>query len=117
MDVYNDVNNVRKYHNRWICRGKLIGTKLIDLMNIRQGDNVLDIASGTGIVTNILRKKVGGNGLVVCVDIAYAMIKESHRIHCEPNVLFMNADAENLAFGTRFDAITCQFGLFYFRIP
>ncbi len=106
-----------RYHKRWagVPRGPFEGTtKLVERVKISQGDRVLDVACGTGAVTRHLSSTVGSSGYVVAVDTSIIAIKIAKQLNDAMNTLFVNADAENLAFGTKFDAITCQYALFFF---
>ncbi len=82
--------------------------------NLREGDQVLDIAAGTGDLTRAFARKVGPRGLVVHTDINEAMLKRGRdRLIDEgvslPSVL---CDAEALPFATgRFDVASVAFGL------
>ena len=82
--------------------------------NVRDGDQVLDIAAGTGDLTRAFARKVGARGLVVHTDINEAMLKRGRdRLIDEgltlPTVL---CNAEVLPFATgRFDAVSVAFGL------
>ena len=82
--------------------------------NLREGDQVLDIAAGTGDLTRAFARKVGPRGLVVHTDINEAMLKRGRdRLIDEgvslPSVL---CDAEALPFETgRFDVLSVAFGL------
>ena len=82
--------------------------------NVRDGDQVLDIAAGTGDLTRAFARKVGARGLIVHTDINEAMLKRGRdRLIDEgltlPTVL---CNAEVLPFATgRFDAVSVAFGL------
>jgi demethylmenaquinone methyltransferase / 2-methoxy-6-polyprenyl-1,4-benzoquinol methylase len=82
--------------------------------NLREGDQVLDIAAGTGDLTRAFARKVGPRGLVVHTDINEAMLKRGRdRLIDEgvslPSVL---CDAEALPFASgRFDVASVAFGL------
>ena len=106
-----------RYQRRWAGqpRGPFEGTaKLVERVGIDKGDRVLDVACGTGAVTRLLSTKVGSLGHIVAVDTSIVAIRIAQQLNTTPNTLFVNADAENLAFGTKFDAITCQYALFFF---
>jgi demethylmenaquinone methyltransferase/2-methoxy-6-polyprenyl-1,4-benzoquinol methylase len=83
---------------------------------VRLGDQVLDLAGGTGDIAALLSRRVGKNGRVVLSDINEAML-EVGRQRLEDrgisgNVTYSLANAENLPFGNgEFDAVTIAFGL------
>ena len=82
--------------------------------NLRGGDQVLDIAAGTGDLTRAFARKVGPLGSVVHTDINEAMLKRGRDKLIDeglslPTVL---CDAEVLPFATgRFDLVSVAFGL------
>ena len=82
--------------------------------NLRDGDQVLDIAAGTGDLTRVFARRVGPNGLVVHTDINEAMLKRGRdRLIDEgltlPTVL---CDGEGLPFASgKFDVVSVAFGL------
>ena len=116
MAIWNEV--APRYHKRWATakRGPFQSTKkLVELVNVEKGNQVLDIACGTGVVTKILNQKVGKLGYVVGADTSVTAIKVAKKWNNKAsNILFVNADAENFSFKEKFDIITCQFALFFF---
>ena len=90
-------------------------SKLIEMAKIKRGDSVLDIACGTGAVTKKISNKVGASGMVIGTDVSHNAIKIAKKwIGQKKNLDFIAADAEKLFFEKKFDAITCQYGIFFF---
>jgi len=116
MKIWNEV--APRYHKRWasVNKGPFQSTKkLVELVSINKGDAVLDVACGTGVVTNEIQKKIGESGYVVGVDTSSTAIKIAKKWNGKKsNVDFVNTDAEKFNFSKKFDAITCQYGLFFF---
>ena len=116
ISVWNEVAPF--YHKRWAKKevGPFAVTKkLLDLSKIKNGDNVLDLACGTGLVTKKLIRKVGRNGQVYAIDSSESAIKIAKKwTGTSKNLHFVRADAEKVQFKTKFDAITCQYALFFF---
>ncbi|QDI89003.1 methyltransferase domain-containing protein [Candidatus Nitrosopumilus sp. SW] len=116
MSVWNEV--APRYHKRWATakRGPFQSTKkLVELIDVKKGDRILDVASGTGVVTKLLNQKVGKSGFVVGADTSTTAIKVAKNWNKKSsNLLFVNADAENFSFKEKFDIITCQYALFFF---
>ncbi|MFT5720907.1 MAG: demethylmenaquinone methyltransferase/2-methoxy-6-polyprenyl-1,4-benzoquinol methylase [Motiliproteus sp.] len=88
----------------------------IEYSGVRKGQRVLDIAGGTGDLTQRFSKLVGPTGQVVLADINDSMLKvgrdklQDHGI--SGNVRFVQANAEMLPFpDNHFDCITIAFGL------
>lgn len=85
----------------------------VDASEIRPGDAVVDVASGTGKLAAALADRVGPFGRVVAVDLSPAMV-ERGRVATRDIVQleFVVADALALPFeDRRFDAATVAFGL------
>ncbi len=89
---------------------------LLELAALAPGEQVLDIACGTGLVTFPAGEAVGASGRVVATDISAEMIKAVAAAAGERGVRgeFQRQDAERLEFadGT-FDAALCGLGLMY----
>jgi len=116
MKIWNEV--APRYHKRWasVNKGPFQSTrKLVELVNINKGDAVLDVACGTGVVTNEIQKKIGKSGYVVGVDTSSTAIKIAKKWSGKKsNVDFVNTDAEKFNFSKKFDVVTCQYALFFF---
>jgi len=116
IKIWNEV--APRYHKRWATasKGPFQSTKkLVSSLEIKNGDHVLDVASGTGVVTKILKQKVRKTGYVIGADTSTSAIKIAKKWNEKSqNLLFVNADAENFSFKKKFDVITCQYALFFF---
>ncbi len=116
MKIWNEV--APRYHKRWasVNKGPFQSTKkLVESVNINKGDMVLDVACGTGVVTNEIQKKIGKSGYVVGVDTSSTAIKIAKKWNAKKsNVNFVNTDAEKFYFSKKFDVVTCQYALFFF---
>jgi len=116
ISVWNEVAPF--YHKRWAKKeiGPFSVTKkLLDSSKIKNGDSVLDLACGTGLVTKKLIRKVGLNGQVCAIDSSESAIKIAKKwTGTVKNLHYVRADAEKVQFKTKFDAITCQYALFFF---
>lgn len=89
--------------------------KLVELVNINKGNAVLDVACGTGVVTNEIQKKIGKSGYVIGIDTSSTAIKIAKKWNNNKvNVNFVNIDAEKFSFSKKFDVVTCQYALFFF---
>jgi ubiquinone/menaquinone biosynthesis C-methylase UbiE len=107
-DLYTDRSG--SYDNgSWHPR---IAHRLIEYANLQAGQQVLDIATGTGMVAIEAAQIVGSTGQVIGVDIATGMIEQARRKVAElglNNIEFQVADAEALDFpDDRFDYIFCS---------
>ena len=83
---------------------------------ITSGNQVLDLAGGTGDITALISPRVGNTGTVVLSDINQAMLEVGRRRLEDrgivSNVRYALANAESLPFpADSFDAATIAFGL------
>lgn len=88
----------------------------INQSGVRAGQQVLDIAGGTGDLTLKFSRMVGADGQVVLADINDSMLKVGRdklvNKGVAGNVRFVQANAECLPFtDNQFDCITIAFGL------
>jgi len=87
--------------------------KLVQENGSWEGMHVLDLATGTGIVAEQLKKEVGANGKVIGADINNQMLEfAKERV---PGVEFIECSAESLTLATgSVDAVVCQQGFQFF---
>ena len=88
----------------------------VELAGLRGGEQVLDVAGGTGDIARLLARKVGAKGALVVTDINAAMLGVGRERLVDAgvvgNVTYVQADAERLPFpDDSFDCITIAFGL------
>ena len=105
-DVMNDVMSMG-LHRLWKAY-------TVAVANLKPGDQVLDIAGGTGDLARAFARKVGSSGLVLLTDINEAMLRTGRdRLLDEGLVLPTSVcDAEKLPFKTgSFDLVSVAFGL------
>lgn len=88
----------------------------IDVAAVRPGQQVLDLAAGTGDLTAKLADRVGREGLVIASDINGSMLSQGRQRLVDDgvvgNVEYVQANAECLPFADNsFDCVTMAFGL------
>lgn len=86
----------------------------LQVADLRGGEQVLDIAAGTGDLSRAFAKKVGPRGLVLHSDINEAMLREGRDRLLDDGLLLPSllCDAEKLPFADqRFDLVSVAFGL------
>jgi ubiquinone/menaquinone biosynthesis C-methylase UbiE len=83
---------------------------------VTSGMRVLEVACGTGIVTERLLRRLAGHGTLVATDLNEAMVACGQaRLPGRPGLEWRQADGASLPFPDRsFDAVVCQFGLMFF---
>src|SRR3972149_6031644 len=94
------------------------GQRLINLLSINPGANILDVATGKGAVLIPAARRVGPKGHVTGIDISSNMLqqaRENPEISGLHNIDLLKMDAEHLEFPeASFDVITCGFGIWFF---
>jgi SAM-dependent methyltransferase len=94
--------------------------RLIEHANLREGDRVLDVGCGTGIVARRATAHVGEQGTVVVVDINEGMLKVARTAAADltPAIEWKQGDATALPFSEEtFDVIFCQQALQFVEDP
>lgn len=82
-------------------------TAMVEALDVRQGDVVLDLAAGTGTSTAAI-ERAGARALAA--DFSLGMMTEGRRR--QPGIPFVGADAQQLPFADDvFDAAVISFGL------
>ncbi len=74
---------------------------LVDSMGVKSGAHILDIGCGTGILFDMLRRKVGPNGSVTGVDFSIQMVKQAHRNFPFDNINVVDADVAAMPFADK----------------
>lgn len=107
-DIMNDVMSMG-IHRLW-------KRFTIDCSGVRAGQQVLDLAGGTGDITALFSKRVGPSGKVVLADINESMLNvgrdKLRDLGLVNNIEFVQANAEALPFADKsFDIVSIGFGL------
>src|SRR6266481_4923315 len=104
-----------QYIGRW---SRLFVPALLAAAEIRDGNRVLDVATGTGEAAQLALAHVGDSGLVVGSDISPAMLDEACARLSDARFLAVVSDGQGLVFpDATFDAVICQLGLMFFSDP
>ncbi|HEV7452496.1 MAG TPA: methyltransferase domain-containing protein [Pseudonocardiaceae bacterium] len=90
-------------------------TRLLDLGGVREGQAVLDVATGLGEPALTAADRVGPAGRVVGVDIAAGMVEGARRrARNRENVEFLVADLESIDLPPKtFDVVLSRWGLMF----
>jgi len=105
-DLMNDLMSMG-LHRAWKAYTVMVA-------NLREGQQVLDIASGTGDLAQSFAKRVGRTGCVVHTDINEAMLRTGRDRLLNAGAMLPSTvcDAEQLPFADgRFDLVSVAFGL------
>jgi len=96
----------------------VVSDSMLDMARIKEGCNVLDIATGIGEPAVSAAKLVGPSGRVAAADQSTHMLdiarERAHDLELK-NLDFYEMDAECLGFEpSSFDAVLCRWGLMFF---
>ena len=88
----------------------------VQLANVRKGEQVLDLAGGTGDLTALFEERVGKTGQVVLADINAQMLRTGRDRLIDKglagNIRYAQVNAECLPFeDNTFDCVCIAFGL------
>lgn len=85
-------------------------------LDIKSGDTVLDVGTGTGVFLPYLLKRVGGSGWVVAIDIAEEMLKIAASKLVNGNVDYLCADVGDIpSEDGLFDCVVCYSSFPHFQ--
>jgi ubiquinone/menaquinone biosynthesis C-methylase UbiE len=91
---------------------------LVDTVGVAAGDNVLDVASGTGVIARLAAQRAAPDGRVVATDVSEAMLAFAATCPVSPDAAAITqagASADDLPFPpATFDVVLCQQGLQFF---
>ena len=93
-----------------------LAARLVDLAAPAKGDQVLDVATGTGLVAHLVAERTDP-GLVIGIDLSHNMLSIA-RSRKTGNIQFMGMAAEHLVFRPEtFDIVTMGEALAYLADP
>jgi SAM-dependent methyltransferase len=109
------------YEPLWHAQLAEAQAALLEMASPAPGEQVLDIACGTGLVSFAAACAVGRRGQVVGIDLSERMVDAAERRASDrklSNCGFSRMDAETLAFpDASFDVVLCALGLMYMPDP
>jgi ubiquinone/menaquinone biosynthesis C-methylase UbiE len=109
------------YELIWQAQLAEVQTVMLAHASVSLGDDVLDLACGTGLVTMRAARAVGPEGSVTGVDLSEKMIgaatQRAEELRLD-NVRFVRMDGESLALpDASYDVVLCALGLMYMPEP
>ena len=109
------------YEALWQAQLADAQTALLAAAALRDGERVLDVACGTGLVSFAAARAVGLAGRVLGVDLSGGMVDAAGQRAVQrgvPNATFARMDAETLVLpDASFDVVLCALGLMYVPEP
>ncbi len=93
--------------------GRPLAEDLVASASLRQGERILDVACGTGVVTRLAARKVGERGSVAGLDMNPGMLAVARSVTPkELAIEWYETSAEAIPLPDRsFDVVLCQMGL------
>jgi ubiquinone/menaquinone biosynthesis C-methylase UbiE len=102
-----------QYEECWSRQLRGAQDRLLAVAALRAGEQVIDVACGTGLVTFAAAAAVGATGMVIGTDLSDHMVELAAQ-HAPPNVRIARMDAEKLDFpDATFDVALSSLGLMY----
>jgi ubiquinone/menaquinone biosynthesis C-methylase UbiE len=109
------------YDEYWARQIEPAQDRMLAMAAIREGERVIDVACGTGLVTFRAAASTGPRGSVVATDISDVMADRVNALAAErkmPYVTAERSDAEEIGQGdATFDVALCALGLMYVADP
>ena len=90
---------------------------LVEAARLQVGEQVLDVACGTGIVSRLAWPQIAMSGSIVGVDLSASMLDTARRVAADHRmpVKWEHGDAASLPLASKtVDVVLCQHGLQYF---
>lgn len=93
--------------------GEPFAMDLIALADLKPGEDVLDVACGTGLLARMAAEHVGREGTVIGLDIHPGMLEVARKsAPASVNIEWRESSAESMPFDDEsFDVVLCQLGL------
>jgi SAM-dependent methyltransferase len=116
-----DWNAMATSFDRWVPYIQPVGDRLIELLDVRAGHHVLDVACGTGEPALSIARRFGPRVAITGVDSAEAMVERSNAkaaAESLSHVTFRVMPGERLDLpDASMDRVVCRFGLMLFDSP
>jgi trans-aconitate methyltransferase len=110
-----DFSNIASRYDQDSLIQKSAAEKLVNLLDIRRDDDILDLGCGTGGLTRKIRSLTDGK--VVGVDPSTGMILEADANRAGSDIDFTVADAGHLSYSDAFSVIFCNSAFQWFHEP
>ncbi len=81
---------------------------LMQEFNITEGERILDVGTGTGILIPYLRKLIGDEGQICAFDLSFQMIRQAYSKIKRSDDMVLRADVHHIPFlSDVFDKVIC----------
>jgi ubiquinone/menaquinone biosynthesis C-methylase UbiE len=116
-----DWDKIAEKFDLWLPHIAPVGEALLDALDAKPGDKIIDLASGTGEPALTLARRMKGHTHILGVDAADGMVRVAQaKVTKErlPGISFQTMPAEKLTFeDNHFDKALCRFGVMLFADP
>jgi ubiquinone/menaquinone biosynthesis C-methylase UbiE len=114
-----DWNKIAEKFDLWLPQIESTGEALLNALAVKEGDLILDVASGTGEPALTLARRMQDKIKIIGIDAAAGMARVAQgKVEKEglTNISFQTMPAEKMSFadGT-FDRLLCRFGVMLFE--
>lgn len=85
-----------------------------NMLSLKEGDTVLDLACGTGLNFQFLQKIIGTHGKIIAFDYSNEMLSAAKQRASKnnwDNVIFIQGDAAQLSLDTKVDGVLSTLGI------
>jgi ubiquinone/menaquinone biosynthesis C-methylase UbiE len=83
-------------------------SEAVNWFNLAEGDTVLDVGTGTGILLPLIRQRIGPKGILIGFDFSFKMIEKARLRECPGGKTLIQATINSLPFQfDRFDQVIC----------
>lgn len=116
-----DWGSIAEKFDMWLPHIAPVGEVLLAALDARPGENILDLASGTGEPALTLARRLKGHATITGIDAADGMVQVAQAKVVKQRlsgISFQCMPAEQLAFADNsFDRVLCRFGVMLFTDP
>ncbi len=110
-----DFSKISADYEKYATIQKSASYVLLNLLKIKNEEDVLDLGCGTGHITRVIRKMT--KGIVVGIDPSQGMIKEAIAKSRGMEIVYEVKSAEEMDYYEDFDVIFCNSTLQWFNDP
>ncbi len=111
----NNFSNIAKVYEDYAKVQSMASLFLLDLLNLKGYEDVLDLGCGSGKLTRKIRSITRGK--VVGIDPSEGMIKEAQNKSKDLDIIFKVISSEDITFIEEFDIVFCNSAFQWFDDP
>jgi ubiquinone/menaquinone biosynthesis C-methylase UbiE len=82
--------------------------EVVEWFELSQGDSVLDVGTGTGILLPFIKEAIGPKGSLIAMDFSFKMLKQARLCRYMDEEILINASVAAIpSHSNQFDRVTC----------